>query len=64
MLNIPKYYESVIFLYRTIEYGTVVESMLENALTNIVAEAFQQEFNISAPLRLVALPPRPSSAKH
>ena len=42
----------------------MIESVVENALTNIISEAFVQEFNITAPLRLIALPPRPSSAKH
>ncbi len=40
-----------------------MESILENALGNVMAEAMAREFGITAPLRLQALPPRPNSSK-
>lgn len=44
------------------EFGSTVESVIENTLLNIVQEAFNGEFNITARPRLVALPPRPTSS--
>ncbi|KAK2171090.1 hypothetical protein NP493_1104g03028 [Ridgeia piscesae] len=45
------------------EFGNFTESLLENTLTNIMQEAFSEEFQITARPRLVALPPRSSSTK-
>ena len=47
---------------RKAEFGSVLESLLENTLLNVMQEAFHQEFNITTRPRLVALPPRPHSA--
>jgi len=46
---------------RLAAFGNVAEQCLENTITNIIHEAFAQEFNITARPRLVALPPRPPS---
>lgn len=46
---------------RVPEACSTLEFALENALMNIVSEAFSQEFSITARQRLVALPPRPST---
>ena len=40
------------------EFGSLVESIVADTLTNIIQEAFQQEFNITARPRMIALPPR------
>ncbi|PAA81244.1 hypothetical protein BOX15_Mlig015079g2 [Macrostomum lignano] len=42
----------------TAQFGTLCESVLENILLNIVSEANQREFDITARPRLIALPPR------
>lgn len=44
------------------EFGTLAECLIENTLTNVIQEAASQEFNITARSRLVALPPKPTSA--
>jgi len=49
-------------MFRMASFGNIAEQCLENTVTNIIHEAFRQEFNITARPRLVALPPRPPSA--
>lgn len=46
----------------TAQFGTLCESVLENILLNIVSEANQREFDITARPRLIALPPRRKQA--
>lgn len=44
------------------EFGTVVEGVLENAVLNILTEALEGEFNITARPRFIALPKRGGSS--
>ena len=44
------------------EFGNVVESLLENTVLNIMTEALESEFNITARPRYIALPRRSGSA--
>ncbi|XP_076088229.1 cilia- and flagella-associated protein 65-like isoform X2 [Mytilus galloprovincialis] len=45
------------------EFGNMAESVMENALLNIMTEALNEEFNITARPRFIALPKRTASAK-
>lgn len=45
------------------EFGNIAESVLENALLNIMSEALKEEFNITSRPRFIALPKRTASAK-
>ncbi|CAH1790082.1 unnamed protein product [Owenia fusiformis] len=42
-------------------FGSMLDSIVENAVLNIMNEAFDGEFNITARPRLVALPPKPNT---
>ncbi|XP_064646085.1 cilia- and flagella-associated protein 65-like isoform X2 [Lineus longissimus] len=44
------------------EFGNDLESIVENSLINILSEAFNEEFTITARPRIIALPPKPTSA--
>lgn len=40
------------------QFGGIVESILENTISNILIEAFNKEFTITNRPRLIALPPK------
>ena len=44
------------------EFGNVVEGIIENTVLNILTEALEGEFNITARPRFIALPKRNGSA--
>jgi hypothetical protein len=39
-------------------FGSIVENILENSLSNILIEAFNDEFSLTNRPRLIALPPK------
>ena len=43
--------------YRMPEFGELLESLLEDTLSNVITEAYGGEFQITAKRRLIALPP-------
>ncbi|KAK3083386.1 hypothetical protein FSP39_021362 [Pinctada imbricata] len=45
------------------EFGNLAESVIENTLLNVMTEALNEEFNITARPRFIALPKRTASAK-
>ena len=49
------------YFSRSAEFTSILEGALENTLMNVVEEAFNQEYKITARPRLVALLPRPKS---
>ena len=50
------------FYFRMPEFGNAVEGVLENSLLNIITEALEGEFNITARPRFIALPNRSGSS--
>lgn len=42
-------------------FGSFVETVLENTISNILVEAFNNEFNMTSRPRLIALPPKTQS---
>jgi hypothetical protein len=51
-----------LFIFSLAEFGNDLESVIENSLVNVLSEAFNEEFSITARPRIIALPPKPTSA--
>ena len=57
----PKTISQNYLYFRGPEFTSIIESVLENTIMNIMEEAFKEDFNITTRPRLVALLPRPKS---
>lgn len=42
-------------------FGSVIENVFENTISNILTEAFNKEFSLTSRPRLIALPPKLSN---
>ncbi len=45
------------------EFGSMIEGILENTLSNILTEAFNKEFSLTSRPRLIALPPKTAQSQ-
>lgn len=45
------------------EFGSMIEGLLENTLSNILTEAFNKEFSLTSRPRLIALPPKTAQSQ-
>lgn len=45
------------------EFGSLIEGLLENTISNILTEAFNKEFSLTSRPRLIALPPKTAQSQ-
>jgi len=61
LLIVILFFKICVFFSRIPEFGNTVEGILENTFLNILSEALEGEFNITARPRFIALPKRNGS---
>ena len=59
--NLSYSYSSLSFFGRLPEFESLVETMLENTLLNLLTEANRGEVNLTSRTRVIALPPNRTS---